>query len=109
MCPPTRETAAYRRHLGRTILASVMFHEESCAFCGKQLGTEGRLQHSRVKPSGRSVGCCNITVECEPAQMLRMVLKYQSHVSNDDNDYDNVIITIDAAIPLDRSVTKECQ
>jgi hypothetical protein len=42
--------------------------------------------------------------------MLRMVLKYQLHVCNDDNDCDNIIIiTIDVAISLDRNVTKECQ
>ena len=103
------ETAAYRRCLGRTILASVMFHEESCAFCRKRQATEGRLQHSGIKPSGRSARCCSITVECEPAQILRMVLQYQLHVSNDDNDYDNIIITIDVAMASDRNVTKECQ
>ena len=72
-------TAAYRRCLGRTILASLMFHEESSAFCGKRRATEGRIQHSRVKPSGRIVGCCNIIVECEPAQILRMVHGYTVH------------------------------
>jgi hypothetical protein len=45
-------------------------------------------------------------VECEPAYMWRRLLKHQLYVSNDDNDYGN-IITIDVAIPSDRNVTQK--